>query len=69
MAAENVKYGIRLFRDADIHLFREGRPFHLYEKTGSHLMSDENSPGTFFYGLGAEGQGIWRQRLRKFRRK
>ena len=37
-----------LFSDFDIHLFREGRHFHLYEKFGSHLLEHEGRKGTYF---------------------
>ncbi len=37
--------------DFDIHLFREGRHFKLYEKLGSHITSLDGRPGTCF--------GVW----------
>lgn len=45
---ENVKYGISLFSDEDIYLFREGSHFRLYEKMGSHILSDRDRCGTYF---------------------
>jgi 1,4-alpha-glucan branching enzyme len=36
------------FTDYDIHLFKEGKHFSLYEKLGSHLGSFENEEGVFF---------------------
>lgn len=48
MDIENVKYGISLFSDEDIYLFREGNHFRLYEKMGSHLMNDGDRFGTYF---------------------
>ena len=40
-----------LMNDYDIHLFREGRHFKLYEKLGSHLAEINGREGTFF--------GLW----------
>jgi len=37
-----------LFTDYDIHLFREGKHFKLYEKLGSHLVEKEEISGTYF---------------------
>ncbi len=48
VAREHVKHGITLFSDEDIYLFREGCHFRLYDKMGSHPMSDEGRPGTYF---------------------
>ncbi|MFO7923265.1 MAG: 1,4-alpha-glucan branching protein GlgB [Bacteroidales bacterium] len=46
-----------LMNDFDIHLFREGRHFKLYEKLGSHVMVLNGLKGTFF--------GIWAPNARK----
>ncbi|MBU0503738.1 MAG: 1,4-alpha-glucan branching protein GlgB [Candidatus Omnitrophota bacterium] len=48
MATENVKHGISFFSDEDIYLFREGNHFRLYEKMGSHIISDTDRSGTYF---------------------
>lgn len=37
-----------LFTDLDIHLFREGKHYRLYEKFGSHVVEREEIPGTYF---------------------
>ncbi|MBN2452790.1 MAG: 1,4-alpha-glucan branching protein GlgB [Candidatus Omnitrophica bacterium] len=37
-----------LFSDFDIHLFREGNHFRLYEKMGSHIVSHNGVKGTYF---------------------
>src|SRR6266576_1620029 len=37
-----------LFTDLDIHLFREGKHYQLYEKFGSHVIEREKKPGTYF---------------------
>ncbi len=37
-----------LFTDFDIHLFRQGKHFRLYEKLGSHLVEVEGEKGTYF---------------------
>ncbi len=40
-----------LMNDFDIHLFREGRHFKLYEKLGSHIVNTDGLKGTYF--------GVW----------
>ncbi|MFN7117220.1 MAG: 1,4-alpha-glucan branching protein GlgB [Saprospiraceae bacterium] len=37
-----------LFTDFDIHLFRQGKHFRIYQKLGSHLTEVEGQPGTYF---------------------
>ncbi len=37
-----------LLTDFDIHLFRSGKHFKLYEKLGSHLVKHEDVDGTYF---------------------
>lgn len=37
-----------LFSDFDIHLFRQGRHYQLYEKMGAHLVTDQGIAGTYF---------------------
>src|SRR5680860_1380947 len=37
-----------LFSDYDIHLFREGKHFHLYKKLGSRLIEYQGNKGTYF---------------------
>lgn len=37
-----------LFTDFDIHLFREGKHFKLYEKLGAHLLEYEGEAGVYF---------------------
>ncbi len=44
----DVLYGITLFSDYDIYLFKEGKHFSLYKKLGSHPLSFEGSEGTYF---------------------
>ena len=46
-----------LLNDYDIHLFREGRHFRLYEKLGSHLTEVNDAKGTYF--------GVWAPNARK----
>ena len=43
-----VIHGPSLFSELDIHLFKEGNHFRLYEKLGSHPMSVDKIPGTYF---------------------
>ena len=40
--------GLGLMSEYDIHLFKEGRHFHLYEKMGSHTGEKDGQQGTFF---------------------
>ena len=44
----NVIYGVSLFTDHDIYLFKEGAHFRLYEKLGSHPMVVDGRKGTLF---------------------
>ncbi|HSP12125.1 MAG TPA: 1,4-alpha-glucan branching protein GlgB, partial [Salegentibacter sp.] len=37
-----------LISDYDVHLFKEGRHFHLYNKFGSHLMNHNGTTGVYF---------------------
>ena len=37
-----------LISEFDIHLFREGRHYKLYEKLGSHFINEKNRKGVFF---------------------
>jgi 1,4-alpha-glucan branching enzyme len=39
---------ISRFTDFDIHLFRQGKHFKLYEKLGSHVMEHQGVIGTYF---------------------
>lgn len=40
--------GATLFTDYDIHLFKEGKHYHLYKKFGSHIGEFEGQKGTYF---------------------
>jgi 1,4-alpha-glucan branching enzyme len=48
---EGPVFPYSLMSDYDIHLFREGRHFKLYEKLGSHITELDGRKGTFF--------GVW----------
>lgn len=37
-----------LFTEMDIHLFREGKHFRLYEKMGAHVLEHEGEQGVYF---------------------
>ena len=37
-----------LFTEYDIHLFKEGKHFHLWEKLGAHIIDKENRSGVYF---------------------
>ena len=43
-----VVLGPTLFTDYDIHLFKEGNAFRLYEKLGAHGMSVDEQKGVYF---------------------
>ena len=45
---EAVKYGITLFTEHDIYLFKESSHFNLYDKLGSHILSFNGVVGTYF---------------------
>jgi 1,4-alpha-glucan branching enzyme len=45
---DRVIHGPTLLTDYDIHLFREGNHFRVYEKLGAHLMTVDGVPGTYF---------------------
>jgi 1,4-alpha-glucan branching enzyme len=49
--AGNVIYGKNLLTDYDIHLYKEGSHFRLYEKLGAHLVDMEGVEGVYF--------GVW----------
>ncbi len=44
----NVRYGVTLFTEQDIYLFKEGSHFNLYNKLGSHILSVDGIEGTYF---------------------
>lgn len=44
----NAVESISRFTDFDIHLFRQGKHFKLYEKLGSHVMEVNGVVGTYF---------------------
>ncbi|MCG2711736.1 MAG: 1,4-alpha-glucan branching protein GlgB [Candidatus Omnitrophica bacterium] len=43
-----IKHDVSLLTEQDIYLFKEGSHFRLYEKLGSHIMSDEGAEGVCF---------------------
>lgn len=46
--SSNVVYPHSFMSDLDIHLFKEGRHFRLYEKLGAHVTTLNAVPGTLF---------------------
>jgi len=44
----NAVEAVSRFTDFDIHLFRQGKHFKLYEKLGSHVMEFKGVTGTYF---------------------
>ena len=47
-----------LLTDLDIHLFREGKHYRLYEKLGSHLVEHQGVKGTYFSVWAPNGQNV-----------
>jgi 1,4-alpha-glucan branching enzyme len=47
-----------LLSDLDIHLFREGRHFRLYEKLGSHPIEVDGQQGTYFAVWAPNAQAV-----------
>jgi len=47
-----------LLTDLDIHLFREGKHYRLYEKLGSHLVEHLGVKGTYFSVWAPNGQNV-----------
>ena len=45
---ENSYVEATLFTDYDVHLFKEGKHFHLHKKLGSHPMEFQGKKGTYF---------------------
>jgi 1,4-alpha-glucan branching enzyme len=45
---ENIVHGPTLISEYDIHLFKEGNFFRLYEKLGAHILTIEGKKGTHF---------------------
>jgi len=45
---ERVIHNVSLLTDFDVHLFREGNHFKLYDKLGSHLMDVDGVKGAYF---------------------
>ena len=48
LTIEEMEYGVSLFTDYDIFLFRQGQHRRLYEKLGSHPMNHDAVSGTHF---------------------
>lgn len=48
MKKEGVLYNITLITDHDVYLFKEGSHFNLYNKLGSHIVSQNGLEGTYF---------------------
>ena len=47
-----------LFSDFDIHLFRSGKHFKLYEKLGAHLTTFKKKSGTYFAVWAPNARGV-----------
>jgi len=46
------------FTELDVHLFREGKHYRLYEKLGSHVMGVDGQKGTYFAVWAPNGQDV-----------
>jgi 1,4-alpha-glucan branching enzyme len=58
MGTKAVRTDISLFTDYDIHLFREGNHFSLYEKFGAHPLSQDGEKGTYFAVWAPNGREV-----------
>jgi len=47
-----------LLTDLDIHLFREGKHYRLYDKLGSHIVEHNGVTGTYFAVWAPNGQSV-----------
>jgi len=47
-----------LLTELDIHLFREGKHFRLYDKLGSHIVKHKGQTGTYFAVWAPNGQNV-----------
>ncbi len=47
-APKNVIHGPSLLTDYDVHLFKEGNHFRIFEKLGSHVMTVDGTEGVHF---------------------
>ncbi len=47
-----------LLTELDIHLFREGKHFRLYDKLGSHVVEHNGEAGTYFAVWAPNGQNV-----------
>jgi 1,4-alpha-glucan branching enzyme len=45
---KGAMHEVSCFTDYDIHLFREGNHFRLYDKLGSRLLTIDGTEGTYF---------------------
>ena len=44
----DVRYDVSRLTEDDLHLFNQGRHFHLYEKLGAHLHTRDGEDGVYF---------------------
>ncbi|MGC4022870.1 MAG: 1,4-alpha-glucan branching protein GlgB [Cyclobacteriaceae bacterium] len=47
-SSEQPEQSFSLLTDFDVHLFRSGKHFKLYEKLGAHLVTHDKQQGTYF---------------------
>jgi 1,4-alpha-glucan branching enzyme len=45
---QEVEHDYTLLTEYDVHLFRQGEHHRLYEKLGSHVVTNHDRPGTYF---------------------
>lgn len=57
--AIKVIHGISLFSDYDIHLFKEGKHFRLWEKLGAHVYEHEEESGVLFSVWAPNAESVW----------
>ena len=53
-----IRYDFSLLTEYDIHLFKQGRHFRLFEKLGAHPMSGEGQEGVYFAVWAPNAKGV-----------
>jgi 1,4-alpha-glucan branching enzyme len=55
----SVRYDVTLLTDDDLYLFNEGSHYRLHHKLGSHVLKDNNPPGTYFAVWAPDADQVW----------
>ena len=54
-----MRYDVTLLTDEDLYLFNEGNHYRLYEKLGSHFLTDGGEEGTLFAVWAPNASGVF----------